>query len=255
MMWSLACYCFITIALVAADGDTFVKYYNGTYPSPPIDLSAWTKVFSFDASKDHCPVGWNRINENGIFMCRSPSDNPGCYPVTFGVSGKSYTSVLGMVSGYQKGTTDAFAPYKAGLYGINEQYVDGVSITLIDTYERRHVWTYASGYNSDASAGILNCPCSVYPGAYSPPYVGEHYYCQSGAQTSTAVNVFYTDYELWNAFGCENKRDSCCSSAGLPWFYREFPTTQNAGFEVRICTDEIFANEAVTVVKLALYIQ
>jgi len=41
----------------------------------------------------------------------------------------------------------------------------------------------------------------------------------------------------------------------MPWFYRAFPNTQKDDIEVRICTDQIFADEAVAVDQLQLFVQ
>ena len=73
-------------------------------------------------------------------MCRRSSDNLGCSSVTYHTHKTLYNKTLGLVSGYQKGTTDSFYASKYLHYGINDPYVDGVSITI--GHPRRHVWTY-----------------------------------------------------------------------------------------------------------------
>ena len=101
----------------------------------------------------------------------------GCYPTNFTVNGAEYHKICGKVRGYQRTTTDAFGgPHPMGK-AIDEAYVDGVSITLANP--RRHVWTYASGYSDDL-AHSSNCPCSSTSGVGAYPFIGEHYYCESG---------------------------------------------------------------------------
>ena len=41
----------------------------------------------------------------------------------------------------------------------------------------------------------------------------------------------------------------------MPWFYREFLTAQKDAIEVRICTDQVFHDEGVTVDELLLFVQ
>ena len=254
IMWSLLSYCIVAVAvtLAAARADTLTKIHNGT---KLVNLdTVWITIADLDATVDDCPKGWTKAKANNIDVCRSPSDDAGCYSTTFKVNGEQYHKVFGMVVGYQKGTTDGFAP-STKRYGINEPYVDGVSITLITDEGRKHVWSYGCGIASNIDRSISNCPCSVYPGQAPPSFVGEHYYCQSGNQGSGhSTDVYYTTYPLWNGTGCDNIKDDCCANVGLPYFYREFPTVQDSDFEVRICSDGTFANEAVLVSQLALYV-
>ena len=254
-MWSLLSYCIVAVAvtLAAAHADTLIKIHNGT---KLVNLgTGWIPIAGLDAAVDDCPEGWAKTQVNDIDMCRSPSDNAGCFSTTFKVYGAQYRKVLGMVVGYQKGTPDGFAPYANSRYGINEPYVDGVSITLITDEGRKHVWSYGCGVASNVDRSRSNCPCSVYPGQVPPSFVGEYYYCQSGNQgSSTPGNVYYTTYPLWDGVGCDNSRDNCCANVGLPYFYREFPRAEDSDFEVRICCDEAFANEGVLVSQLALYV-
>ena len=69
------------------------------------------RVANFSISSgDDCPTGWTKITTPttpSIEVCRSPSDDAGCYPVTFSVSGVKYHKICGMARGYQKGTPDA----------------------------------------------------------------------------------------------------------------------------------------------------
>jgi len=68
-------------------------------------------------------------------------------------------------------------------------------------------------------------------------------------------SVYYTDDPLWDGAGCVHPNNNCCTNVGLPWFIREFPITQHDNIEIRICTNEVYSNEAVLVDQLKLYIQ
>ena len=79
------------------------------------------------------------------------------------------------VKGYQKGTLDGYKHIQS----INGVYVDGVSITLGSP--RKHVWTYAVGSSDDYDYRCCNCPCDIHSGPPPPAFVGNDYYCESGA--------------------------------------------------------------------------
>ena len=219
----------------------------------------WTRVVEFDLNngkEDECPSPWRRTEVDGVYMCQSTSDDPGCYSVVFPTNGTEYTKIHGMMRGYQKGTPDAFKPFKHNKFTINDAYVDGVSITLATS--RTHVWTYAAGASSSAShyTSCCNCPCSPVQGPNSPPFVGKNYFCASGNLMSTQSRTFYyMDNPLWDGTVCMDPDDTCCDYFGLPWFTREFCTPQREDIEVRICSDEHYSDEAVLIDKLALYVQ
>ena len=219
----------------------------------------WMRVANFSASSgDDCPTGWTKITTPthavypSIDVCRSPNDAAGCYPTTFSVSGASYHKICGMARGYQRATPDAFALFTSnGRKGINTPYVDGLSITIGDP--RQHVWTYAVGISDDANLNTWACPCARFPGREAHPFIGNHYYCESGA-TGTQQSVIYTNDPLWDGEGCIDPNNNCCTSPGMPWFIRSFPVSQQADIEVRICRDESYGNEATLVDQLQLYV-
>ena len=120
---------------------------------------------------------------------------------------------------------------------------------------RRHVWTYAAGLTKNSKRPNNNCPCAVVPGPNAPLFVGENYYFSSGSSNFPEKDRIYTKDPLWQGNGCTNKRDSCCTDVGLPWFYRAFPTNQyDDHIEVRICYNQDYSDEAVLIDKLVLYI-
>ena len=213
----------------------------------------WLKIADIDVSKgDKCPEGWNKTKANGIETCRAPSDSAGCYSTTFSVNGTKYRKIRGRVRGYQQGSVDSFDS-RRGHRGINTAYVDGVSITL--GYPRKHVWTYIAGISDDHRYPTSNCPCAAVPGPAPPSFVGEHYYCESGNNGTYQFNVYYTDDPLWDGAGCFHDNNNCCTNVDQPWFLRQFITTQHDDIEVRICTDQNYADEAVLVDQVTLLIQ
>ena len=215
----------------------------------------WLKIADIDLTKkikSYCPEGWKKTKVNGIEMCRSLYDTAGCYSANFSVNGTRYRKIRGMVRGYQKGSTDSFDS-RRGHRSINTAYADGVSITL--GHPRKHVWTYVVGCSDDDNHATSNCPCAAVPGPAPPSFVGENYYCESGNKGPFEYRVHYTDDPLWDGTGCFHDNNNCCTNVGLPWFYREFPETQDEDIEVRICADQSYNDEGVLVDQLKLLIQ
>ena len=204
---------------------------------------------------DTCPSGWQQIS-SPVQACRGSSNDPGCYSASFDNNKLSYQHICGKVIGYQKGTPDA---YSAGTYttypskAIDGPYVDGVSLTY--GTPRKHLFTYASGYTSDgAHAANINCPCARYPGANPPNFVRDNYYCESGSNNYPAYATVFSNDPLWDGEGC-NAGNSCCSQAGMPWFYRDVLSKIDKSIEARICRDQSYADEGILIRDLELYIQ
>ena len=220
----------------------------------------WMRIADLDTSRgDDCPSGWTKITTNDggqpfIDVCRSPIDSTGgCHSTAFTVNRARYHKICGKARGYQKFSTDAFSsPSKS----INEAYVDGVSITLGNP--RKHVWTYAVGFSEEGPlhTKLSNCPCAATSGKSAHPFIYGNYYCESGsASVQFTQDIIHTSDPLWDGNGCVFSNNNCCSDANMPWFYRQFPMPQNDDIEVRLCTDNVFANEAVVVDQLQLYVQ
>jgi len=215
----------------------------------------WMKIADLDTSRgDKCPSGWTKIATNDagqpfIDVCKATSNNAGCYPVSFSVNSVSYHKICGKARGYQKRTTDAF---NTNSKSIDSTYVDGLSITL--GRPRKHVWTYAAGHEDTTRSYRFLCPCAANPGDSAHSFIGNHYYCESGAP-EIPRNIYYTSDPLWDGSGCVTANNNCCANVGMPWFYRAFPNAQKDNIEVRICTDQVFADEAVAVDQLQLFIQ
>ena len=120
---------------------------------------------------------------------------------------------------------------------------------------RKHVWTYASGYVDGGTDGAINCPCDDIQGTLPFPFIGTHYYCESGRDITTITSSIHTSDPLWDGSGCIGAQKNCCAEVSMPWFYRQFATTQQDDVEVRICTDQDISDESVTVDQVQLFIQ
>jgi len=208
----------------------------------------WMQVVDINMNRDkNCPGTWRKITTPRRLCLGSSA--AGCASAYFYVKGVSYEHICGQAEGYQKGTPDAYTPSSQSIDGI---YVDGISITLGSP--RKHVWTYAAGANDDYNHnGKYNCPCATHPGPSPPAFVGNNYYCESGAVIADS-STFYLSDPLWDGSGC-TVGNSCCAQIGMPWFYRKLPVCVAEDFEVRICKDSSHSDEDVAIEKLELYVK
>ena len=211
----------------------------------------WMRVVYFNMSEPgaSCPASLRQINTPAKLCGRRTA--PGCSSVTYPVDGIHYSKVCGQARGYQYFTPDAF---QSPTNDINSYYVDGVSITYGNP--RHHLWTYASGLSDDYNyGGVYNCPCAKYPGPNPPAFVGLDYYCESGITGRYQDNQRITfEDPLWDGDGC-GPGNTCCAQAGMPWFCRTLPHEVSEDIEMRICGDEVTANEEIYVELVEVYVQ
>ena len=216
----------------------------------------WTLAASLDMTDptQNCPSAWDERTENGKRVCfRQPSSSGYCASVTFPTDGKEYTHVCGRAIGYQYASADCFtaAPHST----IDNQYVDGLSVTHGQPGDRTHIWTFAVGFNEVTPTEWV-CPC-VRPAniALVPSYVADNYFCESGVPYPDSTTLtFYPDDPLWDGDGCSPNND-CCSFNSPPWFTVELPTPTTNDIEVRNCGDEGTANEDLGIELIEFYIR
>ena len=210
----------------------------------------WRRIACIDISAgDKCPTGWNRSSHNGVSFCRTPSDDGGCYSTFFSTNGVSYQHVCGRARGYQKSTPNGF---RRNTLSIDTYYVDGLSITHGNP--RQHIWTYAVGLTDNGNYPTYNCPCAVIPGQAPPSFVGNNYYCESGAGATYSYSAYYLSDPLWDGAGC-SASNTCCFNTNQPWFHHQLSSITQDDIEVRICTGHGFSDEAILVDLLEFYIQ
>ena len=108
------------------------------------ESGGWMRITNVDVRNNHsqCPPGLVYNVTEGNQLCRKPTlTTPGCSSTTFNTGEVNYTKVCGRVIGYQYSDTNGFGPSRLSP-GIDQTYVDGVSIT--HGFPRQHVWTFAA---------------------------------------------------------------------------------------------------------------
>ena len=211
----------------------------------------WMRIADVDMRNNHsqCPPGLVYNVTEGRRLCRKPSLAVGCYSTTFSTQGVEYSKVCGKIIGYQHYYTNGFGPSRF-TPGINETYVDGVSIT--HGSPRQHVWTLAAAMD-EASMSYTDCPCIKSSHSFTgiiPSFVGNDYYCETGSR-SRRQQRYYFDDPLWDGKGC-GSGNTCCDRGG-PWFCKQLPHPTKDDIEMRVCTNSPVEDSVLE--QMDLYVQ
>ena len=87
----------------------------------------------------------------------------------YSVQGVQYSRVCGKVIGYQCEAPDAFIYYTESKATIDEEYVDGVSITHGPSGSCTHIWTFAAAQSESPLGDVL----PLVPHMYMPRCMSE----------------------------------------------------------------------------------
>ncbi|XP_065911845.1 uncharacterized protein [Dysidea avara] len=218
--------------------ETTMKVYCDMHMICGCIQGGWMKIADVHDGQN-CPSTWKSSTVPGtsIKVCRSGKDAGGAYSATYSTEGacEGFQHFCGKITGYPKGTPDGFNPRWIGGKQIDDPYLDGLSITY--GKPRKHLWSLAMG----------SCPCYKTPGPNPPAFVRDYYYCGgSGSQQNYSLPV-------WDGESCSSD-NSCCSQAGMPYFYRRLPVPVKEDIEVRICNNQAFSDEGVLVGTMELYV-
>ena len=209
----------------------------------------WSRIAFFNMSdpSQQCPSSWNLFTSPVRGCVSSVTTGPSCDSAIFPSNGKLYSRVCGRVNAYHKGSLNGFDPGVSSGSGLEEAYVDGVSLTHGAPGSRQHIWTFvASGYETGSTTANF-CPCtSTAPWPYQvPSFIGDNYFCETGVRGSSHSTGVATDDPLWDGSGC-GSGSSCCEFNNPPWFCATLqPTTDD--LELRICRDQTSINEDIII--------
>ena len=165
-----------------------------------------------------------------------------CISAMFPVNSVEYSNVCGRIIGYQFGSPNAFreGPNPRVIDGL---YVEGVSLTHGST-PRKHIWTFAATLHEDDSHLDSTCQCTRdrtntdTTGVVTvPSFVGEDYFCDTGARNAYTPRTFYEEDPLWDGQGCGAK-STCCSFNNPPWFCKQVPQPTSDDIEMRLCAND-----------------
>ena len=213
----------------------------------------WHRVAYLNMSdpSQQCPSSWREYNTNQFRACGRPVSTVASRPAqTFHIS-HQYSKVWGRVIAIQVASPDAFYSRR----GINEGYIDGVSIT--HGSPRNHIWSYVGSY-SENTIRHNACPCNYSRANQPQSFVGSNYYCESANAGNPNQNwqgqVFPND-KLWDREQCSHE-GTCCTGANTPpWFGVNLNSSTSDDIEVRVMGSESTANEDTPIELLEIYVQ
>ena len=219
----------------------------------------WMQVAKLDMtnSSHQCPLGTKIMNIESKRLCGMNSSQAGCSSTTFAIEGIEYSRVCGKIIAYQYASTDSFKGLNRSETTINDNYVDGISLTYGSP--RAHIWTFAAAPDELSTSASYSCPCinnitNNFESAARPPsFVGNDYFCDTAPAEAWQPRL-YTDDPLWDGAGC-GPANTCCSLNNPPWFLKQLPSTTTGNLEMRICRDETSTNENVLIETIELFIQ
>ena len=217
-------------------------------------VGGWIKIVNLNITAgDECPTGWRTRTISGVDVCtKTEGGNTTCDSTYFSTNGTSYHRVCGRARGYQKGNVRGFFGYQyANQTTIDDNYADCLSITY--GMPRHHIWSYVAGRYDNLTHTQGNCPCAVGGGPAPPPFVGNNYYCESGAADTHDQFTYYLNDPLWDGSGCTTS--NCCSNMTQPWFYYKLNKITTSDIEARLCSVFRLYIRGVAIDQLELYIQ
>ena len=208
-------------------------------------------ILNMTDPNEKCPTQFRTYSQDGVRACGRPATSSGsCVGITFSGKEIRYSQVCGRVIGYQVGIPDAASRNEA--VNINGNYADGVSLTHGNP--RKHIWTLMSGATDNGAYNL--CPCSSTRPVSPPSFVGSHYYCEAGYQTSSYVRgKFYPNDRSWDGEDCGSSETTCCERDLIPWFYRSLGYSTTNYIEMRICCDEGTNDEDVPIEQYEIYVK
>ena len=236
------------------------SYGNITSPPRPCDGTlGWRRAVYLDMkdSNTNCPEGWSETDYSKRTCGRATDGWHTCDSVTFSVSGGEYSQVCGRIRAYQWGNPTAFYGSRfTTSNSVDGAYFSGVAV--MHGSPRQHIWTFLSGRdeNFPRSTNYFLCPCDGIRSDYLtiPPFVGEDYFCESGAIYPDPLLTFHSNDVLWDGRDCHSS-STCCSRRNPPYFVKTLNTTTTDDIELRMCLYSVKRHMNIAVELVELYVK
>ena len=204
------------IALQKVRGNVYQYLFNGSI-LPQCGEGIWYQVAYLNMAdcSQQCPSAWREYNTSQFRACGRPISSGASRPSQIFPISRQYSKVCGRVIGIQVASPDAF--YNGRSSGIDESYIDGVSIT--HGSPRHHIWSYVASISEVLTDRGSVCPCDYSGTAQSQSFVGNNYYCESGNPIRDWEHQAYPNDKLWDGEMCSNRENTCCTGTNTPpWF-------------------------------------
>ena len=239
------------IALQKVRGNIYQYLFNGSI-LPQCGEGTWYQVAYLNMAdcSQQCPSAWREYNTSQFRACGRPVSNDASCPSQIFPISHQYSKVCGRVIGIQVASPDAF--YHGRGSGINEGYMDGVSIT--HGSPRHHIWSYVGSY-SEVATFFDACPCDCFSATQPQSFVGNNYYCESGNPTEDWEGQVFPNDKLWDGEQCSHEGTCCTGTNTPPWFSVNLSSQTSDDIEVRIIGTEDTDNDDTPIELLEIYVQ
>ncbi len=206
-----------TLSAVVAQNALLVDVIRAMNQTQQQLISASFRPFRFDPlSCTGASIGWTAETMSVGTLCRRTVQSTGGCGSIFLNPGRTYSSVGGWVTLYQYGSPDGF--------GGDPTYGDSLTIWSGSTF----LWDFGVGYSLDSSSAGREFNCPAKSGTNPSSAISSYWSCASGASTASSFGVFYPT----PLFG-----------PAMPFNRTIVPTS--SPLELRICLDEVHANEDI----------
>ena len=209
------------IALQKVEDNVYQYLFNGSIV-PQCGEGIWYRIAYLNMTdpSQQCPSAWREYNTNQFRAWGRPNSTVASRPSQIFPISCQYSKVCGRVIGIQVASPDAF--YDGMGSGINENYMDGVSITRGSP--RHHIWSYVGSISE-----IFNnvCPCTYSSATQPQAFVGSNYYCESGNPTRDWVGQVFPNDKLWDGEQCSHEGTCCTGTNTPPWFSVNLSSTRS----------------------------
>lgn len=164
-------------------------------PCPCGGPGPWNRIAQLDMSdpNQQCPSNW-RLISTPVRTCGRPVTTGSCESAIFPSNGRSYSRVCGRIVAYQQGNTIAFNPSILGNPGLENIYIDGISLTHGAAGSRQHIWSFVTAFVETGHHPMFSCACTdatiTWP-YQVPSFIGDNYFCDTGNPGPT-----FTDTEV-----------------------------------------------------------
>ena len=192
----------------------------------------WKRVAYLDVnnpSASACPIGLQR--RDSPLSCRRTDTGGGCSAVTYAIN-DNYKCIFGRIDAVKTGTPDGFQIFgesRPAIPTINDNYVDGVSLTH-GSNPRTHIWTYTA----------TTAPCTACSTNFPAFLDSSQYTCDT--YSACMANQVCSNL-LWNG-----------ECVGTTTFYRQLPQPTSDDIEMRVCRDEDRSNEDFLLTFIEIYV-
>ena len=117
----------------------------------------WRRIFHLNTSKSgqSCPGDWNLVTSP---MRGCAGTHSSCHSAFSDNVNTRYNRVCGRVIGEGTMTPDAFVRFLSGQNTIEENYLEGVSVTPGASGSCIHIWSFGAGHRAGGGL-VARCPC------------------------------------------------------------------------------------------------